>query len=82
MRMTAAVVLIALACLAACTQPAATPAPAARPPSASAAPAPAETPVPSGESAMTAKPDKLPRTDAEWKKVLTPEQYRVMREKG
>jgi peptide-methionine (R)-S-oxide reductase len=25
---------------------------------------------------------KLPTTDAEWKKVLTPEQYHVMREKG
>lgn len=24
----------------------------------------------------------LPRTDAEWKKLLTPEQYRVLREKG
>ena len=33
-----------------------------------------------------AEPDKsakpLPRTDAEWKKVLTREQYHVMREKG
>ncbi len=31
---------------------------------------------------MPAMPNPLPRTDAEWKKVLTPEQYRVMREKG
>ena len=34
-------------------------------------------PAQSGES-----PSSLPKSDAEWKKVLTPEQYRVMREKG
>lgn len=28
------------------------------------------------------KVKELPKTDAEWKKVLTPEQYRVAREKG
>lgn len=26
--------------------------------------------------------EKVARTDAEWKKILTPEQYRVLREKG
>jgi peptide-methionine (R)-S-oxide reductase len=26
--------------------------------------------------------EKIPKTDEEWKKVLTPEQYQVMREKG
>ena len=34
---------------------------------------------------MPAKPaasDKVVRTNVEWKKLLTPEQYRVMREKG
>ena len=35
---------------------------------------------------MPAKPaanaDKVVHTDAEWRKILTPEQYRVMREKG
>ncbi len=31
---------------------------------------------------MPAKPEKVVHTDAEWKKLLTPEQYRVMREKG
>ena len=42
--------------------------------------------APSGDPAMPApsgKPSgKVARTDAEWRKVLTPEQYRVMREKG
>jgi peptide-methionine (R)-S-oxide reductase len=27
-------------------------------------------------------PDKINKTEAEWKKELTPEQYRVLREKG
>lgn len=27
-------------------------------------------------------PDKIAKTDKEWKKLLTPEQYRVVREKG
>jgi peptide-methionine (R)-S-oxide reductase len=27
-------------------------------------------------------PDKISKTDAEWQEILTPEQYRVMREKG
>jgi peptide-methionine (R)-S-oxide reductase len=26
--------------------------------------------------------EKIVRTDAEWKKLLTPEQYRIMRRKG
>lgn len=48
-------------------------------------PAPAPLPSPpvsGGAPAMPAKPNPLPKTDEEWKKVLTPEQYRVMREKG
>ena len=31
---------------------------------------------------MATKPDKVVKTDEEWRKILTPEQYRVMREKG
>lgn len=26
--------------------------------------------------------DKMPKTEEEWKKVLTPEEYRILREKG
>src|SRR4051794_41977741 len=31
---------------------------------------------------MTSRNDKVTHTDAEWKKLLTPEQYKVLREKG
>ena len=33
-------------------------------------------------STSTNKPDAMNRTEEEWKKSLTPEQYRVLREKG
>ena len=36
-------------------------------------------PAKPGGSAMT---NQVNKTDAEWKKILTPEQYRVLREKG
>ena len=36
-------------------------------------------PAQPGGSTMT---NPVPKTDAEWKKILTPEQYRVLREKG
>lgn len=49
--------------------------------------APAHEPVPAppasgGDPAMPAKPEKLVKSEEEWKRILTPEQYRVMREKG
>lgn len=39
-------------------------------------------PTPTSPSQAQAKSAPLPRTDEEWKKVLTPEQYHVTREKG
>ena len=30
----------------------------------------------------TSNPDRIVKTDAEWKQLLTPEQYRVLRQKG
>lgn len=30
----------------------------------------------------TTKPEKIHKTEAEWREVLTPEQFHVMREKG
>jgi len=79
--------------LAACAKPSNTPSPT--PPGDSpepvgiplaSKPAPAPLPANSGEAPMPAKPaanaDKVVHTDAAWRKILTPEQYRVMREKG
>jgi peptide-methionine (R)-S-oxide reductase len=44
---------------------------------------PAAEPAATQSSATTEKAmADLPKTDEEWKKVLTPEQYRVLREKG
>lgn len=34
------------------------------------------------DSAMAATGDKVTHTDAEWKKILTPDQYRVLRHEG
>lgn len=34
-----------------------------------------------GKSAESKEPDELPQTDAEWKKALTPEQFKVLRKK-
>ena len=31
---------------------------------------------------MTSKPEKITKTDAEWRAELTPEQYRIARQKG
>jgi peptide-methionine (R)-S-oxide reductase len=67
---TSGLALLAAAALAACGTPE--------------EPAPAPVPVPPEES--MAKPagaeEKVARTDEEWRKTLTPEQYRVLREKG
>ena len=43
-------------------------------------------PAPAGTTAAPAarkggRVDKIVKTDAEWKKILTPEQYRVLRQK-
>ena len=52
-------------------------------PAAAAMQAPAVSPTPAGATTMAdAKSGKVARTDEEWRRILTPEQYRVMREKG
>jgi peptide-methionine (R)-S-oxide reductase len=43
-------------------------------------PAPAPTPPPA--AAAPQRGDRVSKSDEEWRKQLTPEQYRVMREKG
>ncbi len=35
-----------------------------------------------GDSNMSEEPEKTVKTDAEWRKTLTPAQYRILREKG
>jgi peptide-methionine (R)-S-oxide reductase len=76
--------------IAACTEASPTPRGAPDPPASPAGPASpgapvAQTPPSQGETAMPAQPaksDKVVRSEEEWRKILTPEQYRVMREKG
>lgn len=69
---------VTLTLLAGCADRAAPPA---------AAKVPSETPVASKTEtpAVTAKPEsieKITKTDAEWSKQLTPEQFRILRQKG
>jgi peptide-methionine (R)-S-oxide reductase len=84
MKSVASFALLALLSLAGCSQDASPPAaakPAAKPTQSAAAPS---TPT-QDQPAMkpTSKPvDKLARSEEEWKKTLTPEQYHVLREKG
>ncbi len=40
------------------------------------------TPMPSPDDAAVSTPSDLPKTEEEWRKKLTPEQYHVVREKG
>ena len=37
---------------------------------------------PAGQAAKEEKVEKITKTDEEWKKLLTPEQYRVLRKEG
>ncbi len=39
-------------------------------------------PKPTPEKVMDTKTDKVVKTDEEWRKILTPEQYRIMRQAG
>jgi peptide-methionine (R)-S-oxide reductase len=72
---------LAAALLAGCADPAHTPQTAPEPETAAAPAAPPS----HGETAMPAQPapsGKVVKSDAEWRKLLTREQYHVMREKG
>ncbi len=89
-RASLALVVLPMALLAACSN---APAPAgdASPSSAPATPSapavsrpnPEHSTAPAMEKPMPNSPDgKVVRTEEEWKRILTPEQYRVLREKG
>ncbi len=51
-------------------------------PAPQAAAAKAANPAPAAPAALTVYTDKVVKPDAEWKKILTPEQYHILREAG
>jgi peptide-methionine (R)-S-oxide reductase len=79
----AAVAAVAAAADPAPPRPAAKPAPKTAPKTQEAAPMPADSDAATDPAAGGRLPDdQLPKTEAEWKKRLTPEQFHVARQKG